>query len=76
MVWAHAPRLNLLEAPLGLNVVHEMPFMVLGYKDPTDRFLVATAKAYDLTRVTSDRRLLQIEGLRLLPISKGRRQPS
>jgi PIN domain nuclease of toxin-antitoxin system len=43
-----------------------MRFPLLCYKDPTDRFLVATAKAYDLTLVTSDERLLQVSGLKTL----------
>jgi PIN domain nuclease of toxin-antitoxin system len=58
--------LSLQEAPLDWKVVHELRFMMLGYKDPADRFLAATAKAYDLTLVTADQRLLQIEGLKVL----------
>jgi PIN domain nuclease of toxin-antitoxin system len=38
----------------------------LGYKDAADRFLAATAKAYDLTLVTADQRLLCIPGLKTL----------
>jgi PIN domain nuclease of toxin-antitoxin system len=39
---------------------------MLGYRDPGDRFLVATAKVYDLTLVTADQRLLQIPDLPIL----------
>ena len=55
------------EVPLDWKVVHELRFMMLGYKDPADRFLAATAKAHDMTLVTADQRLLQIPGLRTLP---------
>jgi PIN domain nuclease of toxin-antitoxin system len=52
--------LDLQEAPFTSAVAHELPFILLGYRDPGDRFLVATAKAYDLTLVTADQRPLQI----------------
>jgi PIN domain nuclease of toxin-antitoxin system len=58
--------LDLREAPLDWKVVHEMRFVMLGYKDPADRFLAATAIAYDLTLVTADQRLLRIAGLKTL----------
>lgn len=59
--------LNLLEAPLSWEVAHELRFTLLGYRDPGDRFLVATAKAFDLTLVTSDERLMKVPGLSVLP---------
>lgn len=59
--------LNLLEAPLTWEVAHELRFTMLGHLDPGDRFLVATAKAFDLTLVTSDERLLSVPGLHVLP---------
>ena len=59
--------LDFQEAALDWKVVHELRFMMLGYKDPADRFLAATAKAHDMTLVTADERLLQIPGLRTLP---------
>jgi len=58
--------LDLQDAWLNWKVVHELRFMMLGYKDPADRFLAATAKAYDLTLVTADQRLLHIPGLKTL----------
>ncbi|MGB7282663.1 MAG: type II toxin-antitoxin system VapC family toxin [Candidatus Acidiferrum sp.] len=59
--------LNLLEAPLTWEVAHELRFTMLGYRDPGDRFLVATAKVFDLTLVTSDERLIKVPGLSVLP---------
>jgi PIN domain nuclease of toxin-antitoxin system len=66
--WCEQTRteLELKEAPVDWKVVHEMRFMMLGYKDPGDRFLAATARAYDLTLVTADERLLRISGLKTL----------
>lgn len=43
-----------------------MRFVMLGYKDPADRFLAATAQAYDLTLVTADERLLCVPGIKTL----------
>ena len=59
--------LNLFEAPLTWEVAHELQFTMLGYRDPGDRFLVATAKAFDLTLVTADERLIHVPGLSVLP---------
>jgi PIN domain nuclease of toxin-antitoxin system len=58
--------LELQEARLDWRVVHAMRFMMLGPRDPADRFLVATARFHDLTLVTADRRLLGIPGLKAL----------
>lgn len=58
--------LDLQEAPLTSAVAHELRFTLLGHRDPGDRFLVATARVYDLTLVTADQRLQQIPGLQLL----------
>jgi len=57
---------ELHEASIDWKVVHELRFMMLGYKDPADRFLAATARAYDLTLVTADQRLLGIPGVKTL----------
>jgi PIN domain nuclease of toxin-antitoxin system len=59
--------LSLFEAPLNWEVAHELRFTLLGHRDPADRFLVATAKAYDLTLVTADEQLLKTPGLKVLP---------
>lgn len=59
--------LALLEAPLHWRVAHELRFTMLGHRDPADRFLVATAKVYDLTLVTADESLMSVQGLSVLP---------
>jgi PIN domain nuclease of toxin-antitoxin system len=59
--------LGLIEVPLSWEIAHEIRYTILGYRDPGDRFLVATAKVYDFTLVTADERLMQIPGLKVLP---------
>jgi len=59
--------LQLQEAALTWEVAHELRFTVLGHRDSADRFLVATAKVYNLTLITSDERLLSVPGLQVLP---------
>ena len=59
--------LDLKEAVLTLEVAHEVRFTILAHRDPADRFLVATAKVYDLTLVTADERLLRVPGIQVLP---------
>ncbi len=56
--------LDFQEVPLDWKVVHELRYMMLGYSDPADRFLVATAKVHDLTLVTADQRLLRVPGVK------------
>ena len=58
--------LDVQEAPLRWEVAHELRSIRLGYKDPADRFLVATAKVYDMTLVTGDQRLMSVEGISVL----------
>ncbi len=58
--------LKLNEVPVTWDVAHELRFTMLGHRDPADRFLVATAKVYDLTLVTADVRLLGVPGIRVL----------
>jgi len=58
--------LDLQEATFTSAVAEELRFTLLGYRDPGDRFLVATAKVYGLTLVTADQRLQQIPDLQLL----------
>jgi PIN domain nuclease of toxin-antitoxin system len=58
--------LTLSEAAFDWKVAHELPFIKLGHRDPADRLLVATAKAYDLTLVTADQRLMDVPGLSVL----------
>jgi len=67
--WVEESRrdLDLKEAVLTLEVAHELRSTILGHRDPADRFLVATAKVYDLTLVTADERLLRVPGIQVLP---------
>jgi len=58
--------LNLKETSLGWNVAHEMRYILPNHKDPADRFLAATAVAYDLTLVTADQKLIGVPGLKVL----------
>ncbi len=58
--------LSLLEAGFSWKVAHELRFTLLNHRDPGDRFLVATAKVYDLTLVTADERLMKVPGLKVL----------
>ena len=47
------------EAPLTFDVAMATAETRLVHKDPADRFLVATAKVFDLMLVTADQRLLE-----------------
>jgi PIN domain nuclease of toxin-antitoxin system len=58
--------LELEEANLTWQVVHEMRYILPNHKDPADRFLAATAIAHDLILVTSDQKLIGIPGLKVL----------
>ena len=54
------------DAPLTRDVALESRRLPLSHQDPADRFIAATALVYDLTLVTGDERLLDIEGLAVL----------
>jgi len=58
--------LNLKETSLSWKVAYEMRYILPNHKDPADRFLAATAVAYDLTLVTADQKLIGIPGLKVL----------
>jgi len=60
-------KVPLREAPVTYEVALETHRMQLPHRDPVDRFLVATARVFDLTLVTADARLLGVKGLRVLP---------
>ena len=55
------------EAPLTSEVVLAMTQIHLPHRDPVDHFLAATARAFELTLVTADKRLLQGTGFATLP---------
>jgi PIN domain nuclease of toxin-antitoxin system len=56
-----------LTAGMSWKVARELRFTLIGCSDPADRFLVATARAYDMTLVTADARILRLPNLKLLP---------
>jgi PIN domain nuclease of toxin-antitoxin system len=58
--------LMLREAGFSWVVADELRYTLLSHRDLADRFLVATAKAYGLTLVTSDERLARAPGLNVL----------
>ena len=58
--------LELNEVPLQWKVVYEMSFILPNHRDPADRFLAATAIAYDLILVTADQKLMSVPGLKVL----------
>lgn len=59
--------LQLNEAPLTIDVALEVGSVSLSHDDPADRFLVATARVFDLTLVTADKRLIHAPGISVLP---------
>ncbi len=67
--WVEKSRhdLSLRDAPFTVEVAHELRFTLLDHRDPGDRFIVATAKAYGLTLVTADEKLISAPGLAVLP---------
>ena len=54
----------MFEAPLTFEVAIGSRAVPLPHDDPADRFLAATANAYDLVLLTADRRLLECAGVR------------
>jgi PIN domain nuclease of toxin-antitoxin system len=56
----------LREAPLSNEVALATSIVRLPHRDPADRFLAATAHAYDLTLVTGDEKILAGSGYRVL----------
>ncbi len=57
---------ELIEAALNWEIAHNMRYILPNHRDPADRFLAATAVAYDLTLVTADQKLIGIPGLKVL----------
>ena len=55
------------EAPLTFDVALLTRDIQLPHRDPVDTLLAATARAFDLTLVTADARLLQGRGYTTLP---------
>jgi PIN domain nuclease of toxin-antitoxin system len=61
-----ASDLKLQEIDLDWRVAYELCFILPNHKDPADRFLAATAVAYDMTLVTADQKLIGVPCLKLL----------
>ncbi|HUP18651.1 MAG TPA: PIN domain-containing protein [Gemmatimonadota bacterium] len=57
---------SMREAALNHEVALEGRRVRLPHPDPADRFLAATARVYELTLVTADRRLLDARACRTL----------
>jgi len=57
---------ELIEAALNWEIAHNMRYILPNHRDPADRFLAATAAAYDLTLVTADQKLIGVPGLKVL----------
>jgi PIN domain nuclease of toxin-antitoxin system len=58
--------LGLREAPLTSAIALESRRLDVGTEDPADRFIAATARAYDCTLVTADTALRRIAGQTVL----------
>jgi len=58
--------LELNEAPLTVEVALAISSIDIPHGDPADHFLAASAKVFDLTLVTSDERLIDLAGIRVL----------
>jgi PIN domain nuclease of toxin-antitoxin system len=58
--------LPLQEAPVTYEVARETGRLRLPHRDPADRFLLATAKVFELTLVTADEHLLKARDVSML----------
>ena len=59
--------LQLIEAPLTIEVALAISSINFPHGDPADHFLAATAKVFDLTLVTADEHLTELSGIHVLP---------
>jgi len=58
--------LQLIEAPLTVEVAIAISSINFPHGDPADHFLAATAKVFDLTLVTADEHLMHLPGIHVL----------
>jgi PIN domain nuclease of toxin-antitoxin system len=56
----------LTEAPLNFEVAAALTAVTLPHADPADHFLAASAKAFGLTLVTSDRNLIRTKEISVM----------
>lgn len=62
-------------ADVGAEVAFASRQLDAPHADPVDRFILATARVFDLTLVTADRALIGVAGVRRLPLgAKPRRR--
>jgi PIN domain nuclease of toxin-antitoxin system len=54
------------EAPVTYEVARETGRLRLPHRDPADRFLIATARVFELTLVTADEHLLKARDVSML----------
>jgi PIN domain nuclease of toxin-antitoxin system len=54
------------EAPVTYQIAQETDRVRLPHRDPADRFLVATARVFDLTLVTADEQLVKARQVAVL----------
>lgn len=59
--------LELIEAPITVEVALAISTMNFPHGDPADHFLAATAKVFGLTLVTADQSLMRLPGIEILP---------
>ncbi len=59
--------LELVEAPMTVEVALAVSSLSFSHADPADHFLAASAKVFDLTLVTGDEHLMQLPGIRVIP---------
>lgn len=55
------------EVPITFDVALASRSIRLSHGDPADRFIAASAKVFDLTLLTADRRLLKCRDIKALP---------
>ena len=58
--------LQLVEAPLTIEVALAIPSISFSHGDPADHFLAASARVFDLTLITADDHLMTIPGIRVV----------
>ena len=68
ITWARRSldQLRICEAPLTTEVALESGTLSLTQADPADLLIAATAKAFDLTLVTADEKLIHAPGIKVL----------
>jgi len=65
-ITASLEKVPMKEAPVTFDVAQATEEIRLSHRDPVDQLLAATARAFDLTLVTADARLLRGTGFRTL----------